>query len=61
MLYPINILKVLLNMNTDLKIQSPLTNITVCDFENFNKIRAVPHCSCINEIGKISGEYHQDY
>ena len=29
------------------KVQSPLTYIVVFDLETFNKIRAVPYCSCI--------------
>ena len=36
------------------------TNIVLYDFETFNKIRAVPYCSCINEPSKISGKYHRD-
>ena len=42
------------------KIQSPLTNIVVYDLETFNKIRAVPYCSCIYKLSKISGKYHRD-
>ena len=42
------------------KVQSPLTNIVVCDFETFKKIRAVPYCSCLYKVNKISGKYHRD-
>ena len=28
--------------------------------ETFNKIRAVPYCSCIYKLSKLSGEYHRD-
>ena len=31
------------------KVKDPLTNIVVYDLETFNKIRAVPYCSCINK------------
>ena len=48
-------------MNTTLKkVKSPLTNIVVYDLETFNKIRAVPYCSCIYKLNKISGKYHRD-
>ena len=48
MLYLINMLKVLLNMNTNLKkVQSPLTNISVYDLETYKNDRVVPYCSCI--------------
>ena len=48
-------------MNTNLKkVQSPLTNISVYDLENFNKIRVVPYCSCIYKLSKISSKYHRD-
>ena len=40
-------LKVLLKMNTILKVKSRLTNIIVYDLETFNRIRAVPYCICI--------------
>ena len=30
------------------------------DLETFNKIRAVPYCSCIHKRSKISGKYHRD-
>ena len=30
------------------------------DLETFNKIRAVPYCSCIYKLSKISGKYHRD-
>ena len=41
-------------------VESPLTNIVVYDLETFNKIRAVPYCSCIYKLSKISGKYHRD-
>ena len=28
--------------------------------ETFNKIRAVPYCSCIYKLGKFSGKHHRD-
>ena len=28
--------------------------------ETFNKIRAVPYCSCIQKLSKISGKYNRD-
>ena len=30
------------------------------DLETFNKIRAVPYCSCIYKLSIISGKYHRD-
>ena len=42
------------------KFKSPLTNIVVFDLETFNKIRAVPYCSCIYKPSKISGKYLRD-
>ena len=30
------------------------------DLETFDKIRAVPYCSCIYKLSKISGKYHRD-
>ena len=30
------------------------------DLETFNKNRAVPYCSCIYKLTKISGKYHRD-
>ena len=42
------------------KVKSPLTNIVVYDLETFNKIRAVPYCSCIYKLSKISSKYHRD-
>ena len=42
------------------KVKSPLTNIVIYDLETFNKIRAVPYCSCIYKLSKISGKYHRD-
>ena len=42
------------------KVKSPLINIVVYDLETFNQIRAVPYCSCVEKISKISGKYHRD-
>ena len=42
------------------KVKSPLTNIVVYDLETCNKNRAVPYCSCIYKLSKISGKYHRD-
>ena len=42
------------------KVKSPLTNIVVYDLETFDKVRAVPYCSCIYKLSKISGKYHRD-
>ena len=42
------------------KVKSPLTNIVVFDLETFNKIRAVPYCSFIYKLSKISGKYNRD-
>ena len=42
------------------KVKSPLTNIIVYDLETFNKNRAVPYCSCIYKLSKISGKYQRD-
>ena len=42
------------------KVKSPLTNIVIYDLETFNKIRAVPYCSCIYKLSKTSGKYHRD-
>ena len=42
------------------KVKSPLTNIVVYDLETFNKIKAVPYCSCIYKLSKISGKNHRD-
>ena len=41
------------------KVKSPLTNIVVYHLETFNKIRAVPYCSCIYKLSKLSGKYHR--
>ena len=30
------------------------------DLETFNKIGAVPYCSCIYKLSKIAGKYHRD-
>ena len=42
------------------KFKSPLTNIIFSDLETFIKNRAVPHCSCLYKLNKISGKYHRD-
>ena len=42
------------------KVKTPLTDIFVYDLETFYKIRAVPYCSCIYKLSKISGKYHRD-
>ena len=42
------------------KVKSPLTNIVVYDLETLNKIKAVPYCSCIYKLSKISGKCHRD-
>ena len=31
------------------------------DLETYNKDRAVPYCSCIYKLSKISGKYHREY
>ena len=41
------------------KVKSPLTHIVVYDSETLNKIRAVPYCSCIYTLSKISGKYYR--
>ena len=59
MFYLTNTLKVLLKLNMNLKkVQSPSTNIVVHDLETFNKIRAVPNCSCIYKLSTNSGKNH---
>ena len=48
-------------MNTNLKkVHSSITNIIVYDLETFNKVRAVPYCSCIFKLSKISGDYYRN-
>ena len=42
------------------KVKSPLTNVVVYDLETFNKNRAVPYCSCIYKLSKISGKDQRD-
>ena len=42
------------------KVKSPLSNIIVYDLETLNKIRAVPYCSFMYKLSKISGKYHRD-
>ena len=54
-------LKVFINYEYDpKKVKSPLTNIVIYGLETFNKIRAVPYCSCTYKLSKISGKYHRD-
>ena len=55
-------LNVLLNMNTNLKKFTLylITEIVVYDLETYNKDRAVPYCSCIYKLSKISGRYNRD-
>ena len=45
---------------TPKKVKSPSTNIVMYDLETFKKIRAVPFCSCIYKLSKISGKFHLD-
>ena len=60
-LYLTNLVKVFIkNENNPKKVKSPLTNIIVYDLESVNKIRAVPYCSCIYTLSKLSGNYHRD-
>ena len=42
------------------KVKSPLTKIIVYDLETFNKIRAVPYCSCLYKLNKVSGKCQRD-
>ena len=42
------------------KVKTPLTNIVVFDLKTFNKERAVPYCSCIYKLSKISCKYNRD-
>ena len=42
------------------KVKSPITNIVIYDLETFNKIKAVPYCSCIYKLSKLSGKYNRD-
>ena len=42
------------------KVKSPLTNIVVYDLETFKKIKAVPYCSCIYKLSKLSGKYYKN-
>ena len=42
-----------------IKDKSPSTNIILYDLETFNKLRAVPYCSCLYKLSKISGKYHR--
>ena len=50
-------LKVFINYEYDpKKVKSPLTNIVIYGLETFNKIGAVPYCSCTYKLSK----YHRD-
>ena len=60
MLYLINTLKVILNTNTNLKVQSQLTNMIVYDIETFSTIKCAPYVNCIYRLSKISGKYYRD-
>ena len=60
MLYLINSLKNLMNMNTNLKVQSQITNMVVYDLETSNTIKCVPYANCIYRLSKISGKYNRD-
>ena len=42
------------------KVQSPLTNILAYDLGTYNKDRAIPYCTCIYKLCKISGKYNRD-
>ena len=42
------------------KVKSPITKIVVYDLETFKKIAAVPYCSCIYKLSRISGNYNRD-
>ena len=60
-LYLINMLKVLLNMNKNLKKnQSQLTNKIVYDIETFITTKGVPYSNCIHRLSKVSGKYNGD-
>ena len=41
------------------KVKSPSNKILLYDLQTFDKIRAVPYCSCIYKLSKISGKYHR--
>ena len=60
MLYLKNTLEVLLNMNTNLNVQSQLTNMVVYDIESFNLDRAVHHAICIYRLSKFFAKYNRD-
>ena len=47
-------------MNTNLEVQSQLTNMIVYDIDTFNTDRAVPYANCIYRLSKISGKYNRD-
>ena len=61
MLYLTNILRFLLNTNTNLKnIQSQSTNMVVFDIETYNTDRAFPYANCIYRLREISGKFYHD-
>ena len=53
-------LKILLNMNINLKNQSQLTNVIVYDIETFNTINCFPYANRIYKLAKISSIYNRD-
>ena len=42
------------------KVKPLLTKIVVDGLETFSKIGAVPYCSCMYKLSKISGKNHRD-
>ena len=42
------------------KVQSSLTNLVMYDLETYKKNRAVPYCSCLLKLSKISGKCYCD-
>ena len=59
MLYPINMLKVISNMNTK-ENQSPLTNMINQHIETFITIKCVPYANGIYTLSKNSGKKNRD-
>ena len=53
-------LKVLSNMNLNLKNKSQLTNMIFYAFETCNIDRAVPFCKSAYKLSNISGNYIKD-
>ena len=41
------------------KFESPKTNIVVHKLETYIEDRAIPYCSCIKKLSKISGMYNR--